>query len=1029
MRTLRRQLEAATADQRPAIVGELVRCELARVLSRPPEAIAGGALREMGVTAALAIDLAEGLSRALQHPVVPVALLETPGVDALIARLVGELAEARDRHAGPVLPRGDDEPIAIVGMACRYPAGIATPEALWRLVQRGGDAITRMPARSGWDIEAMYDPDPDAPGKSVTREGGLLEDAGLFDATFFGVSPREAERLDPQQRLLLETAWEALERAAIVPARLERSLTGVYAGVMYNDYGWDRFIASPAQLDGHIGVGSYASTATGRISYTLGLQGPAISLDTACSSSLVAIHLAMQALRHGEIDLALAGGVAVMGTPATFIEWSRQRGLAPDGRCKSFSDDADGVGFAEGCGILVLQRASDAARQGRRSHALLRGSAVNQDGRSWRLTAPNAQAQERVIRQALASGRLDAGDVDAVEAHGTGTLRGDPVEASALQATYGPAHTAEAPLYLGSLKSNLGHAQAAAGVAGVIKMVMALAHEELPPSRYADRPTRRVDWSDGRLRLLDAAVPWPRRADRARRAGVSSFGLSGTNAHLILEEPPAEPVAEPAGAATAVRAAIPILISGLTDKALRGNAARLAEHLRTQPGAPLLDIAYSLATTRTAFERRAALICAPDVPDAGDARHELVRRLVELAAGGQPGDAIVPAEHPRGKLVALFTGQGSQRVAMGQALCAADAAFARHLASVATALDRHLDASILDVIARGDGALDQTAYTQPALFALEVALFRRIEELGVTPDLLLGHSIGELAAAHVAGVLSLDDAAVLVAARGRLMQACPPGGAMASIAASEAEVGAHVTERVVIAGLNGPVQTVVSGDADAVEAVARRFEDRGRKVKRLRVSHAFHSPHMDGMLAAWGGRRPPTSCARRGTGRATCARRCASPTACRPRSPRARRRFSSAAPTRCCAGWPRRACPTAGPRASLRRCAGPARSRRRSWRCWPRCTARDAPSRGTRCSPARARGWSSCRPTRSSATTTGSTHPATPRRSRATARARCGRRSRPATPSAWPRCSISPTAPGSTCARCSIASRRGGATA
>ncbi|HMG52183.1 MAG TPA: beta-ketoacyl synthase N-terminal-like domain-containing protein, partial [Kofleriaceae bacterium] len=853
LRALRRQLEAAAADRRPAIVGELIRCELARVLGlASPEAVAGGALRELGVTAALAVELSEGLSRALQHPVVAGAVLEASSAAALTARLVGELAAARDAPAAapPAAVRGavtDGDAVAIVAMACRYPGGIATPEALWQLVERGGDAITRMPARSGWDVEAMYDPDPDAPGKSVTREGGLLGDAGLFDPTFFGVSPREAERLDPQQRLLLETAWEALERAAIVPATLERSLTGVYAGVMYNDYGWDRFVAAPAQLDGHIGVGSYGSTATGRISYTLGLQGPAITIDTACSSSLVAIHLAIQALRQGEIDLALAGGVAVMGTPATFIEWSRQRGLAPDGRCKSFSDDADGVGFSEGCGMLVLQRVADARRHGRRVLAVVRGSAVNQDGRSWRLTAPNAQAQERVIRQALASAGIEARDVDAVEAHGTGTLRGDPVEVSALQATYGAAHTAEAPLYLGSLKSNLGHTQAAAGVAGIIKMVLALEREALPPSRYADRPSRRVDWSDRRVQLLDAAVAWPRRADRVRRAGVSSFGLSGTNAHLIIEEPAPAParIGEPRVAA-AVGAAIPLVISGIGDAALRANAGRLADHLRARPALAVLDVAYSLATTRTAFARRAALIAAPDAP-----RDQLIGRLAALAAGGAPGDAVLPADHARGKLVVLFTGQGSQRAAMGRALAAADAGFRRHLEAVAAALDRHLARPVLEIVSAGDGALDRTEHAQPALFALEVALFRRLAELGVTADLLLGHSVGELAAAHVAGVLALDDAARLVAARGRLMQACRGDGAMVSIAASEAELAPHVPAGATIAGLNGPRQTVVSGDAGAVEALARQFEHQGRKVRRLVVSHAFHSPHMDGMLDAF----------------------------------------------------------------------------------------------------------------------------------------------------------------------------------
>ncbi|BCY13293.1 type I polyketide synthase [Actinoplanes sp. L3-i22] len=712
-------------------------------------------------------------------------------VDQIVEALRRSMRDnERLRAENDRLASAGSEPIAVVGMACRFPGGMTSPEQLWAAVLDGRDGVGDWPADRGWDLDGIYDPEPGKPGHCSTRQGAFLYDAADFDAELFGISPREALEMDPQQRLLLETSWEALERAGVDPSGLRGSSTGMFAGVMYHDYP----------------EGSAGSIVSGRVSYVLGLEGPAVTVDTACSSSLVALHLAIQSLRSGECSLALAGGVTVMSTPTTFVEFSEQRGLAPDGRCKPFAGGADGTGWGEGVGVLVVEKLSDAQRLGHEVLAVVRGSAINQDGASSGLTVPNGPAQQRVIRAALTGAGLAATDVDAVEAHGTGTTLGDPIEAQALLATYGRGRAADQPLWLGSIKSNIGHTQAAAGVAGIIKMIQAMRYGTLPRTLHVDEPSPMVDWAAGEVRLLTEAIAWPDR-NHPRRAAVSSFGLSGTNAHVILEQaPPAPAAAAPAPAELADRL-VPLLVSARTPEALDGQITRIQDH----PGTPA-DIAYSLLTGRARLPHRAGVI----------------------------GDRVVTGEVADGRLAVLFAGQGSQRLGMGHDLYQRFPVFAAAFDAAGS--------KIKDIAWGTDEAeLAKTVHTQVAVFAFEVALFRLLESWGVKPDYLAGHSIGEIAAAHVAGVFSLDDAVKLVSARGRLMQALPTGGVMVAVAAPESAI--ELIDGVDIAAVNGPSSTVLSGISDRVDAVVAKL---GVKATRLKTSHAFHSHLMEPMLAEFG---------------------------------------------------------------------------------------------------------------------------------------------------------------------------------
>ncbi|MFB7506629.1 type I polyketide synthase, partial [Streptomyces broussonetiae] len=766
-------------------------------------------------------------------------------MDTSVEQIVEALRESlleneRLRRQNAEITEAAQEPVAIVAMSCRYPGGVSTPEQLWQLVDAGTDAVGDFPADRGWDVESIYDPDPDVPGRTHVREGGFLYDAPQFDPGFFGISPREAIAMDPQQRLLLETAWEAFERAGIDPHTLKGSRTGIYAGVMYHDYGsWLTDV--PEGVEGYLGNGNLGSVASGRVSYILGLEGPAVTVDTACSSSLVALHLAVQALRTGECTLALAGGVTVMSTPDTFIDFSRQRGLAEDGRCKSFAEGADGTGWGEGAGLVLLERLSDARRNGHRVLAVVRGTAVNQDGASNGLTAPNGPSQQRVIRAALANARLEPRQVHAVEAHGTGTPLGDPIEAQALLATYGQDRPAGEPLWLGSVKSNIGHTQAAAGVAGVIKMVMAMRHGRLPKTLHAQRRTSQVDWEAGAVELLGEARDWRTEGGEPRRAAVSSFGISGTNAHVIVEAAP-EPDArteEPAWTGP-----LPLVLSGRSEQGLAAQARLLLDHLAA--GTDLVpDVAHTLATGRAALDER-AVVTGADLP-------ALTAGLTALAEGDDSAPNVVrgrPAGESR--IVFVFPGQGSQWAGMAADLLDSSPVFAATMADCAAALAPVTDWDLIETV-RARRPLERVDVVQPVLWAIMVSLAEVWRAHGVRPAAVIGHSQGEIAAACVAGALSLADGARVVALRSQAIARELSGrGGMMSVALPEARVRELIARhdgRVSVAAVNGAASVVLSGDADALDELRETIVAGGDRAKRLPVDYASHSAHVESIRA------------------------------------------------------------------------------------------------------------------------------------------------------------------------------------
>ncbi|MER6068115.1 SDR family NAD(P)-dependent oxidoreductase [Streptomyces sp. NPDC001817] len=820
----------------------LVREEASRALGlRSAESVrADQPLRDLGMDSVTAVELRNRLGARLGSRLPATLLFDHPTPARLTEHLLATVTATSGPTAhrpAPATPHtrtaAHDEPVALVAMACRLPGGVGDPEELWRLVAEGRDAVGPFPA-GRWDVESLYDPDPEAPGKSYAREGGFLDDIESFDAGFFGITPKEAAAMDPQQRLLLETAWEALERAGIVPAELAGSTTGVYVGMFGSDYLSGSRLD---QLDGYVGTGSALSVASGRLAYALGLHGPALTVDTACSSSLVAVHLAAQALRSGECDLALAGGVTLMVTPQTFVEFSRLRGLSPTGRCRSFSDDADGAVWAEGAGMLVLKRLSDARRDGDEVLAVLRGTAVNQDGRSQGLSAPNGPAQEQVIRRALELSGLEPADIDHVEAHGTGTTLGDPIEANALAQVFGDSRAPHRPLYLGSLKSNLGHTQAASGIAGLIKVVQSLRHQMLPATLHARTPSRHVEWDGSGLQLLQQAVPWPAASERVRRAGVSAFGISGTNAHVIVEEaPPPAPEHEPTGELPHGKRVF--VLSGRSEAALRGQAARLARHLTGDTALP--DVAYTLARHRSHFAWRAAVT-------AGDA--DELRALLDAVGSGRAQPAT-PREEETGKVAFVFSGHGGQWPGMGVELLAGSEAFREELTRIDEAVQRHVGWSVLNALRAPEefSPLHRTECLQPVLFAVNAALAAAWRQLGVAPDAVVGHSLGEIAAAYSAGALGLDDAVAVVTGRAQAVVPLVGQGGMVAVELPRAqteELLAPYADRLFVAAVNSAGSTAVSGTADALDGLRRHLEEQGIAVRRLSTPFASHTPLMD----------------------------------------------------------------------------------------------------------------------------------------------------------------------------------------
>jgi polyketide synthase 7 len=831
-----RHLTERPAREREQMLRELVLAQLAALVGEvSAEALAAAhTFKELGLESPDAVELSARLSEETGLELSPTLCFEHTGPAALVSYLCSRLGGETRHECAPPRGRASREPVAIVGMGCRFPGGVDSPESLWWLLGRGADAISEFPRDRGWDLARLFDADPERPGTSHAREGGFLDAAG-FDARFFGIGARQADAIDPQQRLILEVAWEALEDACIDPTSLAGSATAVFAGVSSSDHAIRLGAGLSPELEGHLLTGAAASAVSGRVAYALGLRGAAVTVDTACSSSLVALHEACRALAAGECSLALAGGVTVLSTPAVFSGFSRQGALAADGRCKPFAAGADGTGFSEGAGLLVLERLRDAQERGHRVLALVRGSAVNQDGRSNGFTAPSPVSQEQVIRAALAAAGLKPQDVDAVEAHGTGTVIGDPIEAQALIATYGRGRTR--PLWLGSVKSNLGHTQAAAGVAGVMKIVMAMRNELLPKTLYADEPSRHVAWEDGALRLLSDAQKWPR-GRRRRRAGVSSFGISGTNAHVILEEP--EPTAERSRGEEAP--AVAWVLSAKSERALRRQAQRLHAHLERNPDLAPLDVAHTLAHGRARMEHRAAIV--------GAARETLLGGLDALARAERADGLLCARARTDAKAAFVFGGQGAQWDGMARELMDSSAVFAHCVRACAEALSPYVDWSLEEVLRGlpGAPALDRVDVIQPALWAVMVSLAELWRTFGVQPSIVVGHSQGEIAAAQVAGGLTPQDAARLVALRGQALREIEGDGDMVLLDLGAKEAGrltARFGKRLALAASNGPRATVVSGEAAALQELLELCAAEGLGARRIAVGFASHSPQVE----------------------------------------------------------------------------------------------------------------------------------------------------------------------------------------